>query len=212
MVGTCEGWFLRALCQGAHLTRRITSTWASAAVWLIHSSRFQFNIKHDQEEKMREAPLYSRYPGTVAGVFTRSPALGVRNCGVCALPEDHGETQPWCLCGKKDQWLSKEYALNTLFQVNCEQEHNTSKNNMAKLNNLFTAGLPSLTLQYCNSFFFFLQYLKLLYITLFRQRKSGKYFSFKVINMIGEKKITHLPKSAFCWENRSFYIVLYGEL
>lgn len=43
-------------------SKRITSTWASAAVWLIHSSRFQFNIKHDQEEKLREVPLVQSVP------------------------------------------------------------------------------------------------------------------------------------------------------
>lgn len=154
-------------------------------------------------------PSSSLYPGTVAGGFSRSPALGVQNCRVCALSEGHGETQPGCLRGKKDRWLWKEYALNTVFQVNCEQEHNTFRNNTAKLNNLFTAGLPPLTLQYCNSFPPppspppVLE--ATLYTSLFRQRKLGKYFSFKVINMIGEKKITHLPESAFCWEQELLY-------
>lgn len=43
-------------------SKRITSTWASAAVCLIHSSRFQFNIKHYQEEKMREALIAQSVP------------------------------------------------------------------------------------------------------------------------------------------------------
>lgn len=108
----------------------------------------------------------------------------------------------------------KEYALNTLFWLNCEQEHNTFKNNMAKMNNLFIVGLP-FRLHHCNSilpFFFFFSVLEdTLYISLLRQRKLGKYFSFKVISMSGEKKISHIPES-FSAGNRSFYIVLYGEL
>lgn len=43
-------------------SKRITSTWASAAVWLIHSSSFPSNMKHDQEEKMREAPTVEPVP------------------------------------------------------------------------------------------------------------------------------------------------------
>lgn len=42
--------------------KRIISTWASAVVWLIHSSRFQFNLQYDQEEKMREAPIVQTVP------------------------------------------------------------------------------------------------------------------------------------------------------
>lgn len=198
MVGHMRGMVPQSLVPGSPLVQEVKELPAPG-----HQQQFDsfiaadFNLSSNmiRRKKRGTHPLYRLYAGTVAGDFTGSPALGVQNCRVCVLSEDHGETQPWCPCEEKDQCLWKEYALNTLFQVNCEQWHNTHKNNMARLNNLFTAGPPSSTLQDCSSLAFAVPY-----ISLFRQWKSGKYFSFKVIDMIGEKQIVHLPQSAFCWE------------
>lgn len=69
------------------------------------------------------------------------------------------------------------------------------KKHTTKLNNLFAAGLPPLTLPSPLD----LQYLKLR-STYSDKGKRVNIFFFKVTKMFGEKEVTHLPKSAFCWE------------
>lgn len=119
-------------------SKRITSTWASAAVWLIDSSRFPLNMKYDQEEKLREAPtaepVCTRH---CCWGFSRSPASSL--CVVCR------DTQPWCpweqrlvtLEGVCTKYIAsgKSWARTQHFQKNSS-----------------TAWLPSLTIHYGKSF------------------------------------------------------------
>lgn len=95
-------------------SKRITSTWASAAVWLIHSSRFPLNRKYDQEEKLREAPMLQPAPGT-AGLLQESCLKSVH----CL----QGDTALVPM-GTKTDGFERNYALKTLFQENHQQEHN----------------------------------------------------------------------------------------
>lgn len=175
-------------------SRRITSTWASAAVWLIDSSRFPLNMKYDQEEKLREAPtaepVCTRH---CCWGFSRSPASSL--CVVCR------ETQPWC------QW---EQRLVTLEGV-CTKYIASGKpwertQHFQKIHLQLDCLLWQFTLV---NPLFLLVLETTLSVSFLRQRKWGKYFPFKVTNIIVEKKITHLSKKAFCWKQELLHNLIW---
>lgn len=131
-------------------------------------------------------------PGTAARA---SPGVLPQVCALSAGRHSLGAH------GDKDWWLWKEYALNTLLQENNEQEHIFKKIHLQ---------LDCLLWQFTivNSLFF-LVLETTLSVSFLRQRKRGKYFPFKVTNIIVEKKITHLSKNAFCWKQELLHNLIW---
>lgn len=127
-------------------SKRITSTWASAAAWLIHSSRFPLNIKYDQEEKMREAPIVEPVPRHCSwGLYQESCLKSVRCLG--------GDT---ALVPMREERLMTLEGICTEYIVSGKSSARTQHfQKLGKLNNSLTAWLPSLTLHYFKSFVLF---------------------------------------------------------